>query len=81
MAQVTLDGGASSAALGGQTITYVEQMVAQQVGGCPDTLIESHLTRVLNDFYTRSTAWRDTLQPYTHQLSAVPPPFDTPVRW
>ncbi len=65
MAQVTLDGGASSAALGGQTVTYVAQMVAQQVAGCPDTLIQSHLTRVLNDFYTRSTAWRDTVGPYT----------------
>jgi hypothetical protein len=64
MAQVTLDGGASSAALGGQTVTYVAQMVAQQVQGCPDTLIQSHLTRVLNDFYTRSTAWRDTVGPY-----------------
>lgn len=64
MANVTLDGGQSSAALGGQTITYVAQMVAQQVGGAPDTLIQSHLLRVLNDFYTRSTAWRDNVGPY-----------------
>ena len=64
MAQVTLDGGQSSAALGGQTITYVAQYVAQQIGGAPDTLIESTLTRVLNDFYTRSTAWRANVGPY-----------------
>lgn len=64
MAVVTQDGGASSAALGGQTIAYVSQMVAQQCAGAPDTLIQSHLTRVLNDFYTRSTAWRDNVGPY-----------------
>lgn len=64
MAQVTQDGGQSSAALGGQTITYVAQYVAQQIAGAPDTLIESTLTRVLNDFYTRSTAWRDNVGPY-----------------
>jgi len=64
MAQGTLDGGQSSAALGGQTITYVSQYVAQQVPGAPDTLIQSILTRVLNDFYTRSTAWRANVGPY-----------------
>lgn len=64
MAQITLDGGQSSAALGGQTITYVAQYVAQQIAGAPDTLIESTLTRVLNDFYTRSTAWRANVGPY-----------------
>lgn len=64
MAQVTLDGGQSSAALGGQTITYVAQYVAQQVPGAPDTLIESTLTRVLTDFYTKSTAWRANIGPY-----------------
>jgi hypothetical protein len=61
MAQVTLDGGQSSVALGGQTITYVEQSVAQLVGGAPDTLIQTQLQRVLNDFYTRSTAFRAVL--------------------
>jgi hypothetical protein len=64
MAVITLDGGASSAQLGGQTITYVAQMVAQQISGAPDTLIQSQLTRVLNDFYTRSTAWRAEIGPY-----------------
>lgn len=64
MAQVTLDGGQSSAALGGQTISYISLLVAQQVGGAPDTLIQTHLTRILNDFYTRSTAWRETVGPY-----------------
>ena len=68
MAQVTLDGGQSSVSLGGQTITYVAQYVAQQVSGAPDTLIESVLTRVLNDFYTRSTAWRANIGPYPIQL-------------
>jgi hypothetical protein len=65
MAQVTQDGGQSSAALGGQTIAYVSQYVAQQIAGAPDTLIESTLTRVLNDFYTRSTAWRQNVGPYS----------------
>lgn len=69
MAIVTLDGGQSSSALGGQTITYVAQMVAQQVAGAPDTLILSHLTRVLNDFYTRSTAWRANVGPYPVNVS------------
>jgi hypothetical protein len=64
MPVVTLDGGASSAALGGQTITYVKQMVAQQIAGAPDTLIASTLQRVLSDFYTRSTAWRENVGPY-----------------
>lgn len=64
MAIVTLDGGQSSAALGGQTILYVSQFVAQQIPGAPDTLIQSMLTRILNDFYTRSTAWRANVGPY-----------------
>ena len=50
MAVVTLDGGASSSQLGGQTISYVQQLVAQTVNGAPDTLITTHLLRVLNDF-------------------------------
>lgn len=58
MAIVTLDGGQSSAALGGQTIAYIKQMAAQYIPGAPDTLIGSILTRVLSDFYQRSTAWR-----------------------
>ncbi len=60
---VTLDGGQSSAALGGQTVAYVQQSVAQMVGGAPDSLIQTQLQRVLNDFYTRSTAWRDYITP------------------
>ncbi len=63
MALITLDGGVSSSALGGQTIAYVQQLVAQQVAGAPDTLISTHLQRVLTDFYTRSTAWRDYIGP------------------
>ena len=65
MAVVTLDGGASSAQLGGQTISYIQQIVAQTVAGAPDTLITTHLLRVLNDFYTRSTGWRGYIGPYT----------------
>jgi hypothetical protein len=64
MAVVTLDGGASSSQLGGQTISYVQQLVAQTVNGAPDTLITTHLLRVLNDFYTRSTGWRAVVGPY-----------------
>ncbi len=61
MAIVTLDAGQSSSALGGQTVAYVQQFVAQTIQGAPDSLISTHLQRVLNDFYTRSTAWRDYL--------------------
>ena len=63
MALITIDGGQSSSALGGQTIAYVEQIVAQTIQGAPDSLIQTHLQRVLNDFYTRSTAWRDYIGP------------------
>ena len=58
MAIVTLDGGQSSAALGGQTIQYVEQLVAMQVAGASDTLITAMLQLVLADFYKKSTGWR-----------------------
>ena len=64
MAIVTLDGGQSSAALGGQVIPYVEQLVAMQVPGAPDTLISAMLQLVLREFYTKSTAWRDVVGPY-----------------
>lgn len=64
MAIITLDGGQSSAALGGQTIQYVEQLVAQHVAGAPDTLISSILQQVLRDFYTKSTGWRQVVSGY-----------------
>jgi hypothetical protein len=65
MAIVTLDGGQSSNAIGGQTIEYVQQMVQQQVAGAPGSLVGAHLTRVLLDFYTRSTAWREYVGSYS----------------
>lgn len=61
---VTLDGGQSSAALGGQTIAYVSQLVAQHVPGAPDQLISSMMLLVMREFYTKSTAWRDIVGPY-----------------
>lgn len=61
---VTLDGGQSSVALGGQTMDYVAQLVAQQLQGAPDTLIQSQLQLVAREFYTKSTGWRDTVGPY-----------------
>lgn len=64
---VTLDGGQSSAALGGQVIPYVEQLVAMQIPGAPDTLISAMLTLVLREFYTKSTGWRDLVGPYNVQ--------------
>jgi hypothetical protein len=64
MPTVTLDGGQSSAALGGQVCAYVKQLVTMQVPGAPDTLIDAQLALVLREFYTKSTAWRDNVGPY-----------------
>lgn len=64
MPQVTLDGGQSSVALGGQVIPYVQNLVAQQVSGAPDQLINTQLTLTLREFYTKSTGWRDNIGPY-----------------
>lgn len=64
---VTLDGGQSSVALGGQTMDYVAQLVAQQIQGAPDPLIASQLQLVAREFYTKSTSWRDTVGPYNIQ--------------
>ena len=64
MAVITLDGGQSSQALGGQVIAYVSQLVAQQIAGAPDTLIQAQLTLVLREFYTKSTGWRANVGPY-----------------
>lgn len=65
MAIITLDGGSSSQALGGQVIEYVTNLVLQQVPGAPDPLVKTHLAQVLREFYTKSTAWRDNVGPYT----------------
>lgn len=65
MAIVTLDGGQSSAALGGQVISYVKNLVLQQIPGSPDSLVLTQLAQVLREFYTKSTSWRDDVGPYT----------------
>ncbi len=64
MAIVTLDGGSSSTALGGQVIEYVTNLVLQQCPGAPDQLVRTHLAQVLREFYTKSTAWRDNVGAY-----------------
>ena len=61
---VTLDGGQSSVALGGQVVQYVSSLVLQQIAGAPDTLVQSQLQLVLREFYTKSTGWRDNFGPY-----------------
>lgn len=65
MAIATLDGGQSSNALGGQVIAYVIDIVLMQIPGAPDQLVRTHLAQVLREFYTKSTAWRDNVGPYT----------------
>jgi hypothetical protein len=67
MAIITLDGGQSSSAEGGQTLQFFINLIAQQVGGAPDTLITTQLLLVLREFYTKSTAWREILGPYAIQ--------------
>ena len=64
MAIVTLDGGQSSKALGGQVIEYITNLVLMQIPGAPDQLVTAQLAQVLRDFYMKSTAWREDLGPY-----------------
>ena len=64
MALVTVDGGQSSAAVAGRTLQYLGAIAAQQLGGAPDTLIQSQLVLVLRHFYTESTGWRGVAGPY-----------------
>lgn len=64
MAIITLDGGQSGAANGGQTLQFFNNVVAQQCGGAPDTLIQTTLLLTLREFYTKSTAWREIIGPY-----------------
>lgn len=68
MATVTLDGGQSSSAIGGQTIDYITKLVLQEVHGAPDGLVRSKLQLTLRDFYTRSTGWREVVGPYVVTL-------------
>lgn len=65
MAIVTLDGGQSAAGAAGQTALYLRQLLQQQLNGCPDTLVDAQLQLVLKDFYSFTTAWRDTIGPYS----------------
>lgn len=65
MAIATLDGGQSSQALGGQVIQYLTNLVLQQVPGAPDQLVTTQVTQVAREFYTKSTAWREDVGPYT----------------
>lgn len=65
MAIATLDGGQSSAALGGQVIEYVTNLVLMQIPGAPDQLVKTQLAQVLREFYTKSTSWRKDVGPYT----------------
>lgn len=64
MAIVTLDGGVSSQALGGQVIEYISNLVLMQCPGAPDQLVKTQLAQVLREFYTKSTAWREDVGPY-----------------
>lgn len=64
MASVTLDGGQSSSAIGGQTVDYIVNLLLQELQGAPDGLVRSKLQLVMREFYTKSTGWRDTVGPY-----------------
>lgn len=69
MASVTLDGGQSSAAIGGQTLEYIVNLLLQELQGAPDGLVRSKLQLTMRDFYTKSTAWREVVGPYTVVLN------------
>lgn len=67
MAIVTLDGGSSSQALGGQVVEYVTNLVLMQIPGVPDQLARTQLGLVMREFYEKSTAYRDDVGPYLIQ--------------
>lgn len=69
MAIATLDGGQSSAALGGQVIEYVRNLVLMQLNSAPDALVNAQIAQVLREFYSKSTAWRDDVGPYSIRQS------------
>jgi len=54
----------SSAALAGQSTSYIKGLVLMQVAGAPDTLVDAVLQQVLREFYTMSNGWRVTIGPY-----------------
>jgi hypothetical protein len=64
MASVTLDGGQSSSAIGGQTIDYITNLLLQELSGAPDGLVRSKLQLTMREFYTKSTGWRQVVGPY-----------------
>lgn len=64
MAIVTLDGGQSSAAIGGQGTTFIQQKVQGEFPAAPDSLIQSKLADCIRDFYTTTAAWREVIGPY-----------------
>ena len=55
----------SSAALNGQSTSYIAALIAQQCAGAPDALINTQLQLTLRDFYVTGTAWRKVLGPYS----------------
>lgn len=61
---ITVDGGQSSSPVAGKTLQYLGAIAAQQLPGCPDTLIQSQLVLVLRHFYTESSGWRCPVGPY-----------------
>lgn len=64
MPLITVDGGQSSSAVAGRSFQYLGAIAAQQLPGCPDTLIQSQLTLAVRHFYTESTGWRAPIGPY-----------------
>lgn len=63
MAVVTLMG-QSSSALNGAIGQFIRQQALMQLSGAPDTLVDAQILLTLKDFYTFTTAWRETLGPY-----------------
>lgn len=46
------------------SLTLLTQLVLQELNGCPDPLAIAQLQRVIGDFYTFTTGWRDIVGPY-----------------
>lgn len=64
MAVLVLDGGQSSTEINSQSTTYITQKIISQMPAMPDSLVQSVLQDVLQEFYTKSTGWRDVVGPY-----------------
>lgn len=79
MAIVTLDGGQSSAALAGQSTTFIQQKIQGEFPAAPDSVIASKLSDTIRDFYTSTAAWREVIGPYnisSNQLNIDINPVD-----